>query len=265
MCWDKLVPPHSPEIAAIKLGASDRYVLAVLVNPDYARRPVMLAQGSPRGSAHRRSRLSSRCWQLNGLRVPEVTSASIETLGMERGHQTLVITRKGCKVVTIPLAPRTARAIDLAIGEWTEGPIFLAADGPAAGPARRRAGRPGERPPGSDHQARRTPHTAPRAHHRSTGCRVPLRDVQEVTSNADPRTTMRCDRARTSLDRHATHIVAANIAEPPGRARAIGRSPPGAAVRPCGRIPVARTSCPRHYVRDRPASRPELYEFSLCS
>jgi integrase/recombinase XerD len=31
--------------------------------------------------------------------------------------------------VTIPLAPRTARAIDLAIGERTEGPVFLAADG----------------------------------------------------------------------------------------------------------------------------------------
>jgi integrase/recombinase XerD len=38
-------------------------------------------------------------------------------LGLERGHRTLVITRKGGKVVTIPLAPRTARAIDLAIGE----------------------------------------------------------------------------------------------------------------------------------------------------
>ena len=32
-------------------------------------------------------------------------------------------------MVTIPLAPRTARAIDLAIGERTDGPVFLAADG----------------------------------------------------------------------------------------------------------------------------------------
>jgi len=32
-------------------------------------------------------------------------------------------------VVTIPLAPRTARAIDLAISERTSGPVFLAADG----------------------------------------------------------------------------------------------------------------------------------------
>ena len=66
---------------------------------------------------------------LNGLRVSEATGADIEQLGLERGHRTLTITRKGGKVVTIPLAPRTARAIDLAIGERTGGPVFLAADG----------------------------------------------------------------------------------------------------------------------------------------
>ena len=49
---------------------------------------------------------------LNGLRVSEATGADIQALGAERGHRTLVITRKGGKVVTIPLAPRTARAID---------------------------------------------------------------------------------------------------------------------------------------------------------
>jgi len=66
---------------------------------------------------------------LNGLRVSETTGADIEHLGLERGHRTLTITRKGGKVVIIPLAPRTARAIDLAIGERTDGPVFLAADG----------------------------------------------------------------------------------------------------------------------------------------
>jgi integrase/recombinase XerD len=66
---------------------------------------------------------------LNGLRVSEATGAGIEALGIERGHRTLVITRKGGKDVTIPLAPRTARAIDLAISERSEGPIFLTADG----------------------------------------------------------------------------------------------------------------------------------------
>jgi hypothetical protein len=41
---------------------------------------------------------------------------------------------------------------------------------------------------------------------------VPLRDVQEAASHADPRTTMRYDRARVSLDWHATYIVSAFIA-----------------------------------------------------
>jgi integrase/recombinase XerD len=35
--------------------------------------------------------------------------------------------------------------------------------------------------------------------------------LQEAASHADPRTTMRYDRARGSLDRHATHIVAAYV------------------------------------------------------
>jgi integrase/recombinase XerD len=39
-----------------------------------------------------------------------------------------------------------------------------------------------------------------------------LRDVQEAASHADPRTTMRYDRARASPGRHATCIVAAFIA-----------------------------------------------------
>jgi integrase len=41
---------------------------------------------------------------------------------------------------------------------------------------------------------------------------VPLRDVQDAASHADPRTTIRYDRARISLDRHATYIVATFLA-----------------------------------------------------
>jgi hypothetical protein len=38
---------------------------------------------------------------------------------------------------------------------------------------------------------------------------VPRRDVQEAASHADPRTTMRYDGGRISLERHATCVVAA--------------------------------------------------------
>jgi integrase/recombinase XerD len=65
---------------------------------------------------------------LNGLQVCEATGADIEHLALERGHRTLTVTGKGGKVVTIRLAPRTARATDLAIGERTVGPVYLAAD-----------------------------------------------------------------------------------------------------------------------------------------
>jgi site-specific recombinase XerD len=149
---------------------------------------------------------------LNGLRVSEATGANIEALGLERGHRTLTILRKGGKIVTIPLAPRTARAIDLAIGERSQGPIFI---GPGKdrldrhGAARivkrvaRRAGIP--KPIG--------PHTLRHAFiNRCPRRRRTLRDVQEAASHADPRTTMRYDRARVSLDRHATYIVSTFIA-----------------------------------------------------
>jgi integrase/recombinase XerD len=87
---------------------------------------------------------------LNGLRVWEATGADIGHLGLERGNRTLTITRKGGMIVTIPLAARTARALDLAIGERTEGPVFPARGRAAAGPARRRADRPQDRPPRRD-------------------------------------------------------------------------------------------------------------------
>ncbi len=58
---------------------------------------------------------------LNGLPISEALGANVEDLAVERGHRTLRVVRNGGKTVTIPLAPRTARAIDLAIGERAEG------------------------------------------------------------------------------------------------------------------------------------------------
>jgi integrase len=66
---------------------------------------------------------------LNGLRVSEACAANIEELGLERGHRTLRILGKGNKPATVPLVPRTARTIDLAVGERCEGPILRRRDG----------------------------------------------------------------------------------------------------------------------------------------
>jgi integrase len=149
---------------------------------------------------------------LNGLRVSEATGADIEQLGLERGHRTLTITRQGGKVVTVPLAPRTARAIDLAVGERTAGPVFLAADGRrldrhgAGRIVRTTARRARITKNVTRHMLRHAFITA------ALDAGVPLRDVQQAASHADRRTTMRYDRGRGSLDQHATYIVAAYLA-----------------------------------------------------
>jgi integrase/recombinase XerD len=149
---------------------------------------------------------------LNGLRVSEALDANIDALGLERGHRTLTVTRKGGKVVTMPLAPRVARALDLAIGERLEGPIFVDDAGErldlhAAGRIVHRAARQ------AGITKRVGPHTLRHAFITAAlDAGVPLRDVQEAASHSDPRTTMRYDRGRQSLDRHATYIVAMFVA-----------------------------------------------------
>jgi len=149
---------------------------------------------------------------LNGLRVSEATGADIELLSTQRGHRVLAITRKGGKKSIAPLAPRTARAIDLAIAERCDGPIFLTPAGQrldrhgASRIVRRIARRAGIGKNVGPHSLRHAFITA------ALDAGVPLRDVQEAASHADPRTTMRYDRARASLDRHATYIVAAYVA-----------------------------------------------------
>lgn len=149
---------------------------------------------------------------LNGLRVSEACAAEITDLGMERGHRTLKILGKGNKPALIPLAPRTARAVDLAIGERHSGRIILDS-----------RGKPCNRHSAAwmvEKLARRaqivhhvTPHSLRHAFVTAAlDAGVPLRDVQIAARHSDPRTTTRYDRARHNLDRHATYIVAAFVA-----------------------------------------------------
>jgi integrase len=66
---------------------------------------------------------------LIGLRVSEACSANIEDIGFERGHRVLRIIGKGNQPAVVPLVPRTARTIDLDLGERTCGPILTRRDG----------------------------------------------------------------------------------------------------------------------------------------
>jgi integrase/recombinase XerD len=148
---------------------------------------------------------------LNGLRVSEACATNIEDLGMNRGHRTLRIVGKGNKPATVPLVPRTARTIDLAIGERCEGPILRRRDG--------------------QRLDRRTAHRWVRSIGKRAGlgsvhphmlragfimaaldAGVPLRDVQIAARHADPRTTTIYDRRRENFDRHAAYVVVAYVA-----------------------------------------------------
>src|SRR5262245_52015296 len=150
---------------------------------------------------------------LLGLRIFEATGADIADLTEEHGHRVLRVCGKGTKIVLIPLPPAVGRAIDRAIGARTSGPILLNSRGArmdrhAATRRLRRlaeaAGVPITRP--HPHMLRHTFVTT------MLDAGVDLRDVQIAARHADPRTTMRYDRARKNLDRHPNYILAAYMA-----------------------------------------------------
>jgi integrase/recombinase XerD len=150
---------------------------------------------------------------LLGLRIFEATSADITDLGEEHGHRVLRACGKGTKVVLVPLPPAVGRAIDRAIGDRTGGPILLSNRGTrmdrhaATRRLRYLADAAGVR------IARAHPHM--RRHTFVTtmlDAGVDLRDVQIAARHADPRTTMRYDRARKNLDRHPNYVLAAYMA-----------------------------------------------------
>ena len=150
---------------------------------------------------------------LLGLRIFEACGANIGDLGEEHGHRVLKVRGKGGKVVLTPLPPAVQRAIERAVAGRTEGPILRTVRGTRMDrhAATRRLKHLAE-----DAQVR-----LPRMHPhmlRHTfvttmlDAGVDLRDVQIAARHADPRTTMRYDRARKNLDRHPNYILAAYMA-----------------------------------------------------
>jgi integrase/recombinase XerD len=150
---------------------------------------------------------------LLGLRIFEATSADIADLGEEHWHRVLRVCGKGTKVVSIPLPPAVGRAIDRAIGMRASGPILLNSRGTrmdrhaATRRLRHLAEAAGVRITRPHPHMLRLPSSRP--------CSTPgvdLRDVQIAARHADPRTTMRYDRARNNLDRHPNYVLAAYMA-----------------------------------------------------
>jgi len=150
---------------------------------------------------------------LLGLRIFEACGLDIADLGEEHGHRVLRVLGKGHKIVLVPLPPAVGRAVDRTIGARDTGALML----------NTRVGRIDR------HSAtRRLRHLADDAHIRLPRMHphmlrhtyvttmlyagVDLRDVRIAARHADPRTTMRYDRARTTLDRHPNYILAAYMA-----------------------------------------------------
>ena len=150
---------------------------------------------------------------LLGLRIFEATGLNLTDLGEEHGHRVLRVVGKGDKTVLIPLPPAVSRAIDSAIADRTAGPVLLNTRGTrmdrhaATRRLRHLAEQTGMRmPPLHPHMLRHTYVTT------MLDAGVDLRDVQIAARHADPRTTMRYDRARNHLDRHPNYILAAYMA-----------------------------------------------------
>jgi integrase/recombinase XerD len=150
---------------------------------------------------------------LLGLRIFEATGSNLDDLGEEHGHRVLRVRGKGSKVVLVPLPPAVSRAVDRARGDRDSGPLLLNRDGArmdrhaATRRLRRLATDAGVRLPRMHpHMLRHTFVTT------MLDAGVDLRDVQIAARHADPRTTMRYDRARKNLDRHPNYILAAYMA-----------------------------------------------------
>lgn len=188
------LPKHSQESSTQGLSREEliRFIAVSTYNPTYHAMVCMLA--------------------LNGMRISEVVGAQIEHMSVERGHRTVRVIRKGSKHQTLPLSPKTARAIDAILGERTSGPILLTKDGTPmtrinAYKAVQRLGKKA----GIDTNMH--PHRLRHAFVTTAlDAGVPLADVQDSVGHADPRQTQRYNRNRFSLDRNATHIVTAFLA-----------------------------------------------------
>ena len=120
---------------------------------------------------------------------------------------------KGDKTALVPLPPAVGRAIEAAIAGRDTGPILRSRRGTrtdrhcATRLLRRLAQTAGV------HLSRIHPHMLRHTFVTTMlDAGVDLRDVQIAARDADPRTTMRYDRARKNLDRHPNYILAAYMA-----------------------------------------------------
>jgi integrase/recombinase XerD len=151
-----------------------------------------------------------------GARVSEVCALDVTDLGYDSGHRTVRLRMKGGKTRTRAVPPGLATALDAVVGGRTTGALFVLPDG------RRldrhtvfRFVRRAARAAGLPAADRITPHSF--RHAWATVARergASLEERQFALGHADPRTTQRYDRARASLDRDPSYLVAGAVTDP---------------------------------------------------
>ena len=197
---------------------------------------------------NRRTRATLRWWPCSACWVwPifEATGADIADLGEERGHRVLRVCGKGTQAVLVPLPPAVGRAIDRAIGSRTCGPVLLNSRG-ARMDRHAATGRLHQLAEAADIRVTSAhPHMLRHTVATMLDAGLDLREVQIAARHADPRTTLRYDRARENLDRHPNYILAAYMASASRRVPRLGaRRPdvPGGGEDPARAVPSAADS-----------------------
>ena len=233
--WLQEVPRYRPSTVSRRTSVVAGFYRTCVIDAviehspaEYVRRPNVPAESPTLGLTHLQfealiaaaKQSANRCdfalvamLGLLGLRIFEATGSNVEDLGEEHGHRVLRVHGKGDKVVLVPLPPAVGRAIEQAVEERAAGPILLTSRGTRMDRhcATRRLRRLTETagvqlPRMHPHMLRHTFVTT------MLDAGVDLRDVQIAARHADPRTTMRYDRARKNLDRHPNYILAAYMA-----------------------------------------------------
>ena len=152
-----------------------------------------------------------------GARVSDACRLEIEDIGHDSGHRTVKLKHmKGGKMRTRAAPPQLGEALDawlLERGCPAAGPVFAHPDGSAI--TRQEVARFVRRiakGAGLPAAAKISPHSFRHAWNTVAKQRgASLEERQHALGHADPRTTQRYDRARASLDRDPSYLVAAAV------------------------------------------------------
>lgn len=213
---------RNPFAAAARPTVDRDYSATAFLDESGARRLIHAAEQAT-GTTRLRDAAMVRLMLQLGVRVTEVVTLRIDSLGVARGQRTVTIHGKGGKRVQRALPPAAAHALDTYLAERAAriaiapaaltGPLFVTATGNHVDRVEvfRLVRRLAETA-GLDHPNAITPHALRHTFATiATERGADLDDLQDAMGHADPRTTRRYQRAARRLERDPAHLVAAAL------------------------------------------------------